>query len=215
LNESGPISVLLVDDHEMFAQGLARLLEIENDIVVVGTASGAHDAEQAVLHDPPDVVLMDYRLTDGDGAEATAKIKQVSPSTRVVMLTAISDDAVLLAAIEAGCSGFVSKTNAVEEVVAAVRAAYAGEALISPAMLARLLPKLRRSVEPAGAELTTRELEVLALLAEGLANQAIADKLTVSVHTVRNHVQNILTKLKAHSKLEAVSIAVRRGLIDR
>jgi len=207
--------VLLVDDHEMFAQGLARLLEVEDDITVVGTASGAHDAREAVLREPPDIVLMDYRLADGDGAEATAMIKAESPMTKVVMLTAVSDDAVLLAAIEAGCSGFVSKTNAVEEVVAAVRAAHAGEALISPAMLARLLPKLRRSSEPSGAELTSRELEVLTLLAEGLANQAIAEKLTVSVHTVRNHVQNILTKLKAHSKLEAVAIAVRRGLINR
>ena len=215
MTENSPISVLIVDDHEMFAQSLARMLEIEDDIVVAGTARGVTDARDAVLRDPPNIVLMDYYLLDGDGAAATTAIKAESPTTKVVMLTGVSDDAVLLAAIEAGCSGFVSKTNAVEEVVAAVRAAHAGEALISPALLARLLPKLRRTTDTSGTELTSRELEVLALLSQGLANQAIAEKLTVSVHTVRNHVQNILTKLKAHSKLEAVAVAVKKGLINR
>jgi len=215
VTENSPISVLIVDDHEMFAQSLARMLEIEDDIVVAGTARGVADAREAVLRDPPNIVLMDYYLGDGDGAAATTAIKAESPTTKVVMLTGVSDDTVLLAAIEAGCSGFVSKTNAVEEVVAAVRAAHAGEALISPALLARLLPKLRRTTDTAGTELTSRELEVLVLLSQGLANQAIAEKLTVSVHTVRNHVQNILTKLKAHSKLEAVAIAVKKGLINR
>jgi DNA-binding NarL/FixJ family response regulator len=129
------------------------------------------------------------------------------------MLTGFAEDDVLVAAIEAGCSGYVTKHNAVDEVVSAVRAAAAGEALISPSMLARLLPKLRRGYQGLGSDITPRELEVLRMLAEGLSNRAIADKMSISLHTVRNYVQSLLTKLQAHSKLEAVAAAVKEGII--
>ena len=112
-----------------------------------------------------------------------------------------------------GCSGYVTKHKVVEEVVDAVRAANAGEALISPGMLARLLPRLRPTKKGVGSDLTSREVEVLQCLAQGLANQAIAEQLVISVHTVRHHVQNIITKLQAHSKLEAVATATREGII--
>jgi len=161
----------------------------------------------------PDVVLMDYELPDGTGVDAAERIKAELPDTKVVMVTSYTDEGVLVRAIEAGCSGYVTKHKVIEEVVSAVRAAAAGEALISPAMLARLLPKLRPTKRGVGADLTSREIEVLSLLAEGLANQAIADKLVISVHTVRHHVQNIITKLQAHSKLEAVATAAREGII--
>lgn len=208
-----PIRVLIVDDHQMFAQGLLRALEREDGIEVVGMSGTVEDATAAARMKRPDVVLMDYELPDGDGAAATERIKQDVPGARVVMVTSHGDEAVLVSAIEAGCSGFVTKHKAIEEVVAAVRAAAAGEALISPSMLARLLPKLRRSYRGTGSDLTAREVEILALLAEGLSNQTIAERLVISLHTVRNHVQNVLTKLQAHSKLEAVSIAVREGII--
>ena len=119
----------------------------------------------------------------------------------------------LVSAIEAGASGFLSKSRSLEEVRSAVRAAHSGEAVISPELLARLLPRLNRKREPGRVELTERELEVLALLADGLANSDIAARLVVSVHTIRNHVANLSAKLGAHSKLEALSIAIRQGLL--
>lgn len=207
------IKVLVVDDHQMFAQGIVKALEGEPGFEVVGIAGSVEEARSAARMRRPDVVLMDFELPDGDGAKATELIKTDRPETRVVMLTSYTDESVLVAAIEAGCSGYVTKHKAVEEVVAAVRAAFAGEALISPSMLARLLPKLRRSYRGLGSDLTPRELEVLRFLAEGLSNQTIAERLVISLHTVRNHVQNILTKLQAHSKLEAVAIAAREGII--
>lgn len=211
--EADQITVLVVDDHQMFSQGLVRILEEQSDISVVGTAESVQGSVAAARMHKPDVVLMDYELSDGHGVDAAAQIRKDLPDTRVVMLTAYTDDAILVAAIEAGCSGYVTKHKVIEEVVDAVRAAHAGEALISPAMLVRLLPKLRPNKRGVGSDLTERETEVLRLLAEGLSNQAIADKLVISVHTVRHHVQNVITKLQAHSKLEAVATAAREGLI--
>jgi DNA-binding NarL/FixJ family response regulator len=208
------IKVLVVDDHQMFAEGLIKALSDEPDVHVVGSAGSVQGARTAARQYEPDVILMDYELSDGDGAQATQLIKDELPATKVVMLTSFTDEAVLVSAIEAGCSGFVTKHKAVEEVAAAVRAAYEGEALISPSMLARLLPKLRRSSRGLGSDLTPRELEVLKLLAEGLSNGAIAERLVISLHTVRNHVQSIIMKMQAHSKLEAVTVAVREGVIQ-
>jgi DNA-binding NarL/FixJ family response regulator len=131
----------------------------------------------------------------------------------VVVLTASAADHVLMAAIEAGASGFLSKTRSIDEVAAAVRAAAAGESVISPELLARLLPRFQRNGANGGADLTEREREVLSLVAEGLSNGAIAERLVVSVHTVRNHIASLSAKLGAHSKLEALSIALRQGLL--
>lgn len=212
-DQNPTIKVMLVDDHQMVVQGLLRILGEQSDIEVVATAGTVEDAAASARMHRPDVVLMDYELPDGNGIQAAERIRADRPDTKVVMLTSYTDESVLVAAIEAGCSGYVTKHKVVEEVVDAVRAAAAGEALISPAMLARLLPKLRPSKRGLGSDLTSREIEVLKLLAEGLSNQAIADKLVISVHTVRHHVQNIITKLDVHSKLEAVATAAKEGLI--
>jgi two-component system, NarL family, response regulator DevR len=211
------ISVLICDDHEILAQGLASLLEEAGGIRVLGIVGTVLGALERAAAERPDVVLMDYELPDGDGVGATAAIKARLPETKVVMLTSFSDDNVLIGAIEAGCSGFLTKHKSAREVVSAVRLAAAGEALISSDMLARLLPRLSRR-EPErrlGSDLTAREVEVLGLLAEGLSSEAIAGRLFLSQNTVRNHVQNLLAKLGAHSRLEAVSIAARSGLLDR
>ena len=211
-----PIRVLVVDDHRMFAESLVSLLEREQDLKIVGQATSIADLRRVLPDCEPDVVLMDYRLPDGDGIEGTLLVREHHEDAHVVMLTGMSEDSVLLRAIEAGCAGFVTKDNAVDEAVAAIRAAATGEAVISPQMLSRLLPKLRREREQeAATPLTPRESEILSLLAEGLANQAIAERLTISLNTVRNHVQNLLSKLDAHSKLEAVAVAVRLGLLER
>ena len=215
-----PVRVMLVDDHRMFAESLARLLGEEPDIEVVGVAGGPVEAEALAAREVPDVVLVDYALPDQDGVALTRRLKAQRPETLVVMLTGSPEDRIVLAAIEAGCSGFLTKDRAAAEVTGAIRAVAAGEALISPGMLARLLPQLSRNGRGPGPDhlpgggLTAREREVLDLLAEGLSNRVIADRLFLSVNTVRNYVQSILTKLDAHSKLEAVSSAARAGLIN-
>ncbi|MBA2697104.1 MAG: response regulator transcription factor [Actinobacteria bacterium] len=160
------------------------------------------------------MVLLDQRLPDGSVVEAIIELCRLAPRSRVVLLVASSDDAVLVAATQAGAAGFVATTSPVEELVAAVRAAAAGDVLISPVLLPRLLARLQApTVRGDGQQLTAREREVLELIAEGLSNAAIAARLVLSVNTVRNHVQNLLTKLGAHSKLEALSVAVRDGLL--
>ncbi len=205
--------VLIVDDHEVLAASLALVLDGQPDITTVGVAGTLARAKALIVSATPDVVLLDHRLPDGDGVAAIGELRSLRPTVEIVVLTASAADHVLVAAIDAGAAGFVSKTRGLAEVTAAVRAAAAGEAVISPELLARLLPRLKRGQQPARTDLTEREREVLGLLAEGLSNAAIADKLTVSVHTVRNHIANLSAKLGAHSKLEALSIAVRDGLL--
>jgi DNA-binding NarL/FixJ family response regulator len=163
----------------------------------------------------PDVVLMDYGLPDGDGVMATAAIKASQPDVKVIMLTSFVDEEVLVAAIEAGCSGYVTKHKGAEELTTAVRLAADGEVVVSPDMLARLLPRLRRNHQGLGWDLTPRERQVLELLAHGDSKETIAARLFLSTNTVRNHIQNILTKLGVHSRLEAVAIAAREGLLHR
>lgn len=212
--QASALGVLIVDDHRMFAESLARLLADAEGIDVVGMASTGSKARALVATLKPRVVLIDYQMPDEDGVTVTAALKKQDPDLMVVMLTGSADDRVLLAAIDAGCSGFLTKDQAATEVADAVRAAAAGEALISPALLARLLPKLSRTQQTVGGDLTDREREVLGLLARGYANKVIAAELFLSVNTVRNYVQSLLAKLGAHSKLEAVSTAVREGLIE-
>lgn len=207
------IRVLIIDDHQMFAESLARLLSDEPDIDVVGVASTGVQGVTTAVELKPTVVIVDYHLPDLHGLEITSQIKAQAPDTYVVMLTGSGGDSVLLSAIEAGCSGYLSKDRAAAEVAAAVRLAAAGEATISPRELARLLPKLGRSHRSVGSDLTAREHEILEMLASGLANSAIAEALHLSINTVRNYVQSILMKLGAHSKLEAVATGVREGVI--
>jgi two-component system response regulator DevR len=213
-SENTTVGVLIVDDHRMFSESLARLLADENGIAVLGVAATGADAIDMVGRLHPNVVLMDYQLPDQDGVAVTAAIRRENPSVMVVMLTGSTEDRVLLAAIDAGCSGFLTKDRAAAEVVHAVRAAAVGEALISPALLARLLPKLNRTQRSLGEDLSEREREILGFLAKGMTNKVIAAELFLSVNTIRNHVQSVLAKLGAHSKLEAVSTAVREGIID-
>jgi putative two-component system response regulator len=208
------IRILVVDDHEIFAHSLVRLLDGTPQIKVVGTAGTVAAAVAAAVAYAPDVILMDFELPDGHGAAATLQIKALTPAVKVIMLTARTDDEALVRAIAAGCSGFVRKEDAVEDLLRAIVAAHEGETIIPPVDLApllQLLPPTRRGL---GADLTPRELEVLVLSAGGLVNKQIAQRLGLRLNTVRNHVQKILYKLQAHSKLEAVATAVREGVID-
>ncbi len=209
---SRPIRVLIVDDHQALATSLGHVLDGEPDMMSVGVVHTLAEARERIVAAAPDVTLLDRRLPDGDGVAAIGRLRALRPTMNVVVLTASVGDDVLVQAVEAGAAGFVSKTRGLAEVTAAVRAAAEGEVTISPELLSRLLVKLSGSPGP-GASLTRREHEVLSRLALGLSNAAIAEELTVSVHTVRNHIANISAKLGAHSKLEALSIAIRRGLI--
>jgi DNA-binding NarL/FixJ family response regulator len=210
----GVVRVLVVDDHSMFATSLALALEQEPGLTVLGTAATLGEARSWVATGPPDVLLIDHRLPDGLGVQAIPELKRLAPQMRIVLMSAAVDDAALVAAIENGASGFLSKSATVEDLVQAIRAAAAGEVLVSPALLARLLPRLSRDRLGLGTELTPREVEVLEVLSMGLSNSGIARELGISVNTVRNHVQNVLTKLGVHSKLEALAVAVREGIID-
>lgn len=207
--------ILIVDDHLMFGESLARLLGLEPAFEVVGVAVSAADATRMTDARHPEVVIVDYQLPDMDGVSLIRALKEASPDLHAIMLTGLDDDDVLRGAIEAGAAGFLTKDRAADEVVDAVRTVLAGEALISPQMLARLLSHLSgRSSHRDDEQLTAREREILVFMAKGLSNKMIAAELFLSVNTVRNHAQSILTKLGAHSKLEAIAEAVRLGIIE-
>ena len=208
-----PIRVMIVDDHEMFAQSLEVILAREGDMKVVATASTATEASVAARAHHPDVVLLDYHLDADSGTRVARLLRTESPHVKVIMLTASTDSAALADAVDAGCAGYVTKDKTIREVVRSVRAVHAGEASMSGAMLARLLPMMRRERQTPGFDLTPRELTVLRLLATGMSTPAIAAELHLSVNTVRNHTQNVLTKLDAHSQLEAVTTAQRLGIL--
>ncbi len=206
-----PIRVLIVDDHEVLSASLGHVLDAEEDMVTVGCVQSLAQARARIMTAAPDVLLLDRRLPDGDGVAAIPELRSLRPRMNVVVLTAAAGDDALVLAIEGGAAGFVSKTRGLGEVTAAIRAAAAGDAVISPQLLSRLLPKLSRTPRPEPT-LTRREEEILPMLGKGMSNAAIADELGISVHTVRNHIANLSAKLGAHSKLEVLSIAVRRGL---
>jgi DNA-binding NarL/FixJ family response regulator len=207
--------ILLVDDHAVFCDGLKTVLGLQPDLEVVGSCGSVREAVEGARALQPDVVLLDVHLPDGSGLDAAASIKRERPTTQVVILTSDDDEAVLRAALRAGVTGYLSKHEASNQVIECVRSAARGEALIAPYMLARLLHGLQRHEQEAKspAPLTPKELQVLTLLAQGQDNERVARTLRMSPNTVRTHVQNILAKLKVHSKLEAVSLAVRRGWV--
>ena len=207
------IRILVVDDHTIFAHSLVRLLGTRAELKVVGTAGTVAEAVVAALAYVPDVILMDFELPDGDGPQATEQIKALLPAVKVIMLTAHTDEQSLVNAIAAGCSGFVKKEEPVDVLLDAIVAASEGETIAPASALAPLLRRLRPTNRGLGADVTSRELEVLELMAVGLVNKVIARRLGLRLNTVRNHVKNILYKLQAHSKLEAVATAVREGII--
>jgi len=210
----GKIRVAIVDDHSVTAEGIARILSSQSDIEVVGTAGTIDEAVALIDVESPHVVLMDYLLPDGNGAEATARVLERWPDTKILMLTGSGEPEILSLAFDAGCVGFLSKDRPWEEVVTAVRNASKGEPVIRLDELEGLLQRLK-SPEPVSVQwLTVRELEVLRRLARAESTSTIAEEMFLSTHTVRNHVSNILSKLGAHSRLEAIAIAIRDGIIS-
>jgi DNA-binding NarL/FixJ family response regulator len=215
----GPIRVVIADDHDLYRRGMQVVVELDGSATVVGEASNGLDAVEVCSRVFPDVVLMDVRMPGVGGIEACRRIREVVPSTRILMLTMSDDESDLFEAIKAGASGYLLKDLPGEEVASAIRRVYDGQAIIPPGMAATLLAEFTRlSQDPApvtgGAPLLTdREVEVLRLVARGHANREIAELLVISENTVKNHVRNILEKLHLHSRVEAAVYAHQQHLI--
>lgn len=211
------IHVLLVDDDPLVRSGLRLMLAPESDIEIVGESANGEDAVAAVLELRPDVVLMDVRMPVLDGIEATRRIVAGDVETRVVVLTTFELDEYVFDAIRAGASGFLLKRTAPEEVVAGVRAAAAGDALLTPAVTRKLIGEFARLSESrremAIDHLTEREAEVLRLLGRGLSNSEIAEELVIAESTAKTHVKRILSKLGLRDRAQAVIVAYETGLV--
>ena len=218
--ESTVISIMLVDDHQLVAEGLAAMLNASEDLRVVGMAASAAEAISLAGRCRPDVIVMDSHLPDGAGAEVAARLRGLHPGVPVVFLSADESESAMIAAVRAGACAYLPKSRAAADVADAVRRAVEGEMLIPAAQLARLLARSQEMARDDALRqrllqsLMPREREVLGLMADGLDNRAIAAELGIGFTTVRGHVQNILEKLDAHSKLEALACAARYGLLD-
>lgn len=215
-----PIAVLIVEDHRLMVEGLAALLGETSGLKVVGTAGTINEAVDAARMLQPQVVLMDFRLSDGTGDEATVRIRAEHPEVAVLFLSADVSDEAMMRAVDAGACGYVSKAATAEELVNAIRRAAEGEFLLPAATMSRLLARQREARrtqatrERLAEELTAREREVLKMMAAGLDNYDIADKLGIGYGTVRSHVRGVLEKLGARSRLQAVALARDSGLIN-
>jgi NarL family two-component system response regulator LiaR len=207
------ISVLVVDDHQMFAEALGMLLSTEDDLEVLGYLADAEDVVAYTAATSPDVVLMDIDLPGVDGVTATRHIVGACPGTKVVLITALSDPSLVMRGIEAGASAFVAKERAAEDLVEVIRRTSMGEEVFPPDALQALADAGAGNGNGSGAELTPRELEVLQGLADGMSTEELSTALFVSPRTVQGHVQSVITKLQVRSKLEAVVTGLRRGLI--
>lgn len=209
------IGVLIVDDHVVIAEGLGVLIAADSELEVTGIAHTAAEGLRLAAETTPRVVLLDHYLPDRTGVEITARLKQLAPDAAVVILTSEDDDEVLAMAFHAGASGFLLKTQAAQHVIETIKAAAAGEMLVSAAALTRVLRRPRTDARKAAPaiDLTQRERSVLRLLAEGLDSRAIAEESGLTVATVRTYVQTILQKLGAHSRLQAVMRAKEFDLL--
>ncbi len=209
--------MLLVDDQELFRRGVSMVLGADADLELVEVGDG-DQAIAAVEETPADVVLLDVRMPGRSGVEVCKAIKDISPSTGIIMLTASDEESDLYESIRSGASGYLLKDGSTyDQVAEAVRLVAAGQSLISPSMATKLLDEfvqMSRSPAPATAQLTQRELQVLRLVAKGLSNREIAEELFISENTVKNHIRNMLEKLQMKSRMEAAMYAVRSNLLD-
>lgn len=211
------IRLILVDDHAVVRSGIRMLLEAQSDIEIIGEADSGAKAIKMVAEHQPDVVLMDVQMPDMNGIEATEKIKELNEETAVLALTMYENDQYFFEMLKAGASGYVPKRAAPDELVNAIRTVRRGNVYLYPTMATLLVQNYLGEGESEEDnsldELTPREQEVLVLIAEGLTNPEIADKLVISVKTVDRHRENIMRKLNMHSRIDLVKYAIRKGLI--
>jgi DNA-binding NarL/FixJ family response regulator len=214
IDQKSPARVMVAVQQRMMAEVVAHRLASEADVEVVETVWEPDDVVSTVGKLHPDVLVLDLRLVDSEVSAFCREIHRADPRARLAILTGAAGDRHVMEAVEAGCSSFATMDKSDEELVTAVRAASTGEAHLHPELVAGLVQRLDRTQRLASDDLTARELEVLNLLASGLGNAALAEKLGVSINTVRHHVQSILNKLGVHTKLQAVTTAMREGLIS-
>jgi len=214
--------VVVVDDQRVVREGLVSLLSLLPDVAVVGTAADGDEAVEVVARERPDVVLMDLRMPRCDGVEATRRVLEAAPDTRVVVLTTYADDESVFSALQAGARGYLTKDSGAEEIARAIAAVHAGEALLDPSVQRRLLDAMASHGDtaappqvPAGNPdgLTSRETDVLLLVAEGLDNREIATRLFISEATVKSHINSIFSKTQVRDRAQAVAYAYRLGLV--
>jgi DNA-binding NarL/FixJ family response regulator len=216
---SEPIRVLIVDDQALIREGLETLLGLSAGIQVAGTARDGEDAVRLTAELHPDVVLMDLRMPRCDGVDATRRITRQWPNSRVIALTTYADDDSIFGVLEAGAMGYLTKDAGARAIAQAIRTVHAGEALLDPAVQARVLRQLRAGQPPATTAaptlpdaLTQREAEVLRLIAQGLNNREIAERLVVTEATVKTHINNLFSKIGVRDRAQAVVYAMRHGL---
>jgi two-component system response regulator NreC len=213
------IKLILADDHAVVRSGLRMLLEVQPDIEILAEVESGTEAVAMTRSLRPDIVLMDIQMPGLNGIEATKQIKQLAPDTAVLALTMYEDDQYFFEMLHAGASGYVPKRAAPDELLTAIRAVGRGEVYLYPSLASRLVKDYLKRADSGDQpliydNLTPREREVLILIAEGLTNAEIAEKLVISVKTVDRHRENIMRKLNLHSRIDLVKYALRIGLID-
>ena len=213
-----PITVLLVDDHAVVRQGVRFFLESQEEFEVVGEAESGETAVQLATEQIPDVVLMDLVMPEMYGVEATRQVKKISPRSQIVVLTSYHDDEYIFPALQAGAISYILKDIRMEELADAIRRAAHDEVTLHPRVAARIIQELHGvrgdDINPF-TELTNREMEVLKLIADGLNNQHIAQQLTITEHTVKGHVSNILSKLHLADRTESAVFSWKKGVFQR
>ncbi|MFC7395421.1 response regulator [Scopulibacillus cellulosilyticus] len=208
------IRVLLVDDHEMVRIGLSAYLESQKDIEIVGEASDGEKGIRLAIEKKPDVILMDLVMDGVDGVEATREICKALTDPKIIILTSFIDDDKVYPVIEAGALSYLLKTSKASEIADAIRAAMKGESVLEAKVTGKVLSKMRHSEQPKPHEsLTSREFEILRLIADGKSNQEIADELFIAVKTVKTHITNILSKLGVDDRTQAAIYAHRNKLV--
>lgn len=203
-----PIRILSVEDHPVFRAGLAAVIGSEPDMVLVGQASNAADALAEFRRHRPQITLMDIRLPGNNGTDALIAIRKEAPDASIIILTSSQGDAEFQRAMRAGASGYILKTTPPEEIVAVIRSVHAGSKYIGPELMVNFAKRFGEE------RLTARELEVLGLIRDGHRNKQIADILSISETTVNFHIKNLVDKLGANDKTHALTIALRRGLLE-
>ena len=213
------IRIVIADDHRAFAEALAATMKMEDDLSIVAVVHDGEAAVEVALRKEPDVVVMDLQMPGVDGIAATRRIKEVHPGTHVVILSASEGEHERARALDAGAEGYLSKERSVKDVTASVRDVSKGKALVPPDEVRRIMAHLRKRRARDDAErehvarLIPRETEILQGLADGLSTERLAVRLKISRNTLRTHVQNILFKLRVHSKVEALALAIRHGKV--